>query len=590
MKTKIMKTKIIDSSSIVKGNRTLTGIAVSEGVGLGNAVCVRAASLDYSGVTFSGGDAERLRLRAAIGEFEQRTAAMAAHIEKSVGQKEAEIITGQIAMLADPCMRAQMEKAIDSGKCCEAAVDSVCTAYADMFDGIGDELMCQRASDVRDLMSRLMSILLGVDNGDLSALPPGSVLVARDLTPSMTVGLDRKNIAAIVTETGGKTSHSAILSRALGIPAVLSVPGALDLINNGDEIIVDGCEGVVIISPDESNKRAYLERRQEYLAHKDSLNVYKNRATVDADGKRYHLYANIGSVTEAEAASVSGAEGIGLFRTECLFMDSTTAPDEEKQLNAYSSVSRIMSGREVIIRTLDVGGDKDIEYLSMEREDNPFLGNRAIRYCLSHPEIFKIQLRALLRAGAREQNIRIMLPMVTCVDEIRATRELLAQCKQELSKEGKPYDENIALGIMVETPAAALTADLLADESDFFSIGTNDLTQYIMAVDRGNIQVEKLYSPLQPAVLRAIRSVIQAAKRAGIPVGMCGEAAAEPLLIPLLMAWGLDEFSVSSISVTATRANISRWGNEAACGLEQKVMNCRQATDVATCLRSHAPN
>ena len=218
--------------------------------------------------------------------------------------------------------------------------------------------------------------------------------------------------------------------RDRGIPAVLSVPGALDLINNGDEIIVDGCEGVIIISPDESNKRAYLERRQEYLAHKDSLNVYKNRATVDADGKRYHLYANIGSVTEAEAASVSGAEGIGLFRTEFLFMDSTTAPDEEKQLNAYSSVSRIMSGREVIIRTLDVGGDKDIEYLSMEREDNPFLGNRAIRYCLSHPEIFKIQLRALLRAGAREQNIRIMLPMVTCVDEIRATRELLAQCKQ----------------------------------------------------------------------------------------------------------------------------------------------------------------
>lgn len=537
----------------------LRGIAASDGVGLGRVVCVREENLDYTNVRYAGKELEKARLMSAIEEFNQRTSTMAEHIRTQVGEKESEILTGQIAMLADPFMRSQMQDAIDAGACAEAAVDNICSMYADMFAGVEDELMRQRATDVRDIRTRMLALLLGTAGVDLSELPTGSVLVAHDLTPSMTVGLKKENVAAIITETGGKTSHSAILARALQLPAVLSVPKVLDMVKDGDGIIVDGGDGIAILNPDERTVSEYLARQEEYLTRIAALRVYRDRPTVDADGKIYHLYANIGSAAEAETAAQSGAEGIGLFRTEFLFMNRTNVPDETVQYEAYHAVSRTMAGKEVIIRTLDVGGDKAVDYLGMEKEENPFLGHRAIRYCLDKPELFKVQLRALLRAGAEEHNIKIMLPLVTNVDEVRAARELLEQCKKELEEAQIPYDKDIALGVMIETPAAALTADLLARESDFFSIGTNDLTQYTMAVDRGNAMVEKLYTPFQPAVLRSIRNVIAAAKEAGIPVGMCGEAAADPCLIPLLMNWGLDEFSVSTSAVLATRANIHRW-------------------------------
>ena len=542
----------------------LRGIAASDGIGLGRAVCVREESLDYSAVTYSGKDSEKARLQEGIQRFNQRTSAMAAEIRERVGQKESEILTGQVSMLADPFMLSQMHEAIDGGACAEAAVDSICTMYADMFAAVEDELMRQRATDVRDIRSRLLAILLNAEGVDLSRLPAGTVLVAQDLTPSMTVGLKKENVAAILTATGGKTSHSAILARALELPAVLSVQKVLDTVKDGDGLIVDGGEGIAILNPDERTRGEYLARQEAFLKRRAALDVYRDQATVDADGKRYGLYANIGSPAEAEAAAQSGAEGIGLFRTEFLFMNRASLPDETVQYEAYRSVSQTMAGKEVIIRTLDVGGDKAIEYLGMDKEENPFLGHRAIRYCLDRPELYKVQLRALLRAGAENRNIKIMLPLVTCVDEVRDARELLEQCKKELEEAGVPYDKDIALGAMIETPAAALIADLLARECDFFSIGTNDLTQYTMAVDRGNAKVEKLYSPFQPAVLRSIQNVITAAREAGIPVGMCGEAAADPRLLPLLMTWGLDEFSVSASAVLPTRAAIRQWlGSEA---------------------------
>ena len=558
----------------------LRGIAASDGIGLGRAVCVREENLDYSDVAYSGKESEKARLQAAIEEFEQRTSAMAEHIRQQVGDKESEILTGQIAMLADPFMRSQMQDAIDGGACAEAAVDNVCTMYANMFAAVEDEMMRQRATDVKDIRSRLLGILLGAASVDLSNLPAGTVLVTRELTPSMTVGLQKENVAAIITATGGKTSHSAILARALQVPAVLSVTKVLEVVQDGDGLIVDGGEGIAILNPDERTRSEYLTRQKDYQARIASLKVYQDRPTVDADGKRYQLFANIGSAAEAEVAAQSGAEGIGLFRTESLFMDRTSLPDEMVQYEAYRAVSQTMAGKEVIIRTLDVGGDKAIEYLGMEKEENPFLGHRAIRYCLDRPDLYKVQLRALLRAGAEEHNIKIMLPLVTSVDEVRAARELLEQCKQELSEAGLPYDKDIALGVMIETPAAALTADLLARESDFFSIGTNDLTQYTMAVDRGNAQVASLYTPFQPAVLRSIRSVITAAKEAGIPVGMCGEAAADPGLIPLLMAWGLDEFSVSTSSVLATRASIHRWREDEVKRIAQEALGLSTASGV----------
>ena len=558
----------------------LRGIAASDGIGLGRAVCVREENLDYSDVAYSGKESEKARLQAAIEEFEQRTSAMAEHIRQQVGDKESEILTGQIAMLADPFMRSQMQDAIDGGACAEAAVDNVCTMYADMFAAVEDEMMRQRATDVKDIRSRLLGILLGAASVDLSNLPAGTVLVTRELTPSMTVGLQKENVAAIITATGGKTSHSAILARALQVPAVLSVTKVLEVVQDGDGLIVDGGEGIAILNPDERTRSEYLTRQKDYQARIASLKVYQNRPTVDADGKRYQLFANIGSAAEAEVAAQSGAEGIGLFRTEFLFMDRTSLPDEMVQYEAYRAVSQTMAGKEVIIRSLDVGCDKAIDYLGMEMEENPFLGHRAIRYCLDRPDLYKVQLRALLRAGAEEHNLKIMLPLVTSVDEVRAARELLEQCKQELSEAGLPYDKDIALGVMIETPAAALTADLLARESDFFSIGTNDLTQYTMAVDRGNAQVASLYTPFQPAVLRSIRSVITAAKEAGIPVGMCGEAAADPGLIPLLMAWGLDEFSVSTSSVLATRASIHRWREDEVKRIAQEALGLSTASGV----------
>jgi len=566
----------------------LQGIAASGGIGLGQAVCLRKESLDYSGVRYAGKEAEWDRLQTAIREFEGRTGEMARQLRERAGEKEAEILTGQIAMLSDPFLRAQMEEAVATGSCAEAAADSVCTLYAEMFAGVEDELMRQRAADVRDIRTRLLSILLGKGEPDLSRLPAGSVLVAHDLTPSMTVGLDREQVAAILTETGGKTSHSAILARALGLPAVLSVPRALELIRDGDPLIVDGAAGAVLLRPDRRTWEEYQARQTAFLERQAALKAYRDRPTLDADGNPFRLYANIGSAAEAEAAARSGAEGVGLFRTEFLFMDRPSLPDEAVQYEAYRAVSRAMAGREVIIRTLDVGGDKAIEYLDMGREENPFLGHRAIRCCLDRPELFKVQLRALLRAGAEEKNIKLMLPLVTCPEEVRAARTLLESCKAELEREGLPYDRDIPLGVMIETPAAALTADLLARESDFFSIGTNDLTQYTMAADRGNARVSKLCTPFQPAVLRAIRAVITAAKAAGIPVGMCGEAAADPCLIPLLLAWGLDEFSVSAAGILAVRAAIHRWHGEDARRLAREAMALPTAAQVEDYLKKAA--
>ena len=566
----------------------LHGIGASEGIGIGKAVCVREQNLDYSAVSYGGKEVEKDRLQAAIQQFNERTSAMAEHIRAQVGQKESEILTGQIAMLGDPFMQSQMTEIIEGGQCAEAAVDQVCTMYAEMFAGVDDELMRQRATDVRDIRGRLLAILLKVEGVDVSELPAGSVLVAHDLTPSMTVGLKKENVAAILTETGGRTSHSAILARALELPAVLSVPKALELVKDGDGVIVDGGEGVALLNPDQLTRGEYLKKQEEYQKKRALLAVYRDRETVDADGKRYGLYANIGSPAEAEAAAAAGAEGVGLFRTEFLFMDRTSVPSETEQMEAYQAVSRTMAGKEVIIRTLDVGGDKAIDYLGMDKEENPFLGHRAIRYCLDRPDLYKVQLRALLRAGAELRNIKIMLPLVTSLEEIRGARALLEQCKSELEADGLPYDKDISLGIMVETPAAALIADLLAQESDFFSIGTNDLTQYVMAVDRGNAKVEKLYTTFHPAVLRSIRNVIQAAKQAGIPVGMCGEAAADPCLIPLLMSWGLDEFSVSASSVLATRARIHHWRSEEAGQVAQEAMSLSTAAGVQGYLKANA--
>lgn len=550
----------------------LKGVGASSGIGIGTIVCIREESLDYSKVVFQGEAEEKARLKEAVDTFCKVTQEMAEDIRQRVGEKESEILSGQIMMLSDPFMTGQMEEMIASGSCAEAALDSVCQMYIEMFSNVDDELMRQRATDIRDIRTRMLRLLLGISSVDIASVPAGTVLVAKDLTPSMTVGLKKENISAILTEIGGKTSHSAILARALEIPAVLGIPQVLDQVSDGQQAIVDGESGEVILSPDEDTLKRYTAQWKEQQEQKAMLSVYRDRKTQDADGRNYELYSNIGSVAEAQIALENGAEGIGLFRTEFLFMDRTAMPTEQEQYEAYKAVSDIMQGKEVIIRTLDVGGDKEISYLKMESEQNPFLGWRAIRYCLEESDLFKVQLRALLRAGAEHKNIKIMLPWVTGVQEIRAAKQLLEECKQELAAQGIAYDDNIQVGIMIETPAAALIADLLAKEAAFFSIGTNDLTQYTLAVDRGNAKVENLYTTLHPAVLRSIRSIIRAAKEAKIPVGMCGEAAADPALIPLLLEFGLDEMSVSASSILKTRKIVSQWFQKETAEVEQKAM------------------
>lgn len=533
----------------------LKGTGVSDGCGIGTAVIIEEKELDYSTVVYTTPEGEKARLNTAIQTFCEKTEKIGRELKKNAGEKEAEIMEGHIEMIHDPFMISQMQEQIDGGAVAEAAVDTVCNMFMDMFEGVDDELTKQRVSDIRDIRDDLLGILLGINSVDLGSVPPGSILIAHDFTPSMTGRISKENVQAIVAEAGGITSHSAILARAMGIPAVLSVRDAMKEIHNGDKLIVDGFNGTIWISPDEKTIDEYQRKQRQWEQEKESLQAFCHMPTQSSNGVAKAVYGNIGRPEDVQAVIQNGGEGIGLFRTEFLFMDRTSEPSEEEQTEAYSTVVKAMNGREVIIRTLDIGGDKNIPYLSIDKEDNPFLGHRAIRYCLDHRELFCRQIRAILRSSVYG-NVKIMLPLITTQQEITEARRLISECMKELQEEGKEVKE-VPVGIMVETPAAAIISDELAHIADFFSIGTNDLTGYVMAVDRGNAAVADLYDIMQPPVLRAIEMTIRNGKKAGIPVGMCGEGAADPRLIPRLLEWGLDEFSVSASSILKTRKIIS---------------------------------
>lgn len=528
------------------------GIGVSEGYGIGKAVVIQELKLDYSGKSFTDAETESARLDAAVEKFTAETKALISELSANAGEKNAEILQGHLAMLADPFMIGQMKDAISGGVIAEEAVDNVCNMFHMIFSSAEDELTRQRATDVSDIKTGLLKILLGVEEIDIAKVEKGSILVACDFTPSMTSKINPKNVEGVIGEIGGVTSHSAIIARALGIPCILGVKDAASIIKSGDELVADAVKGEIIISPSADEKAEYSLLKEQEQNERLMLKEYINKPTVTKSGLKKAVYANITKAEDVHGAVVNGAEGIGLFRTEFLYMDRNQAPGEDEQFEAYSSVAKAMGGREVIIRTLDVGGDKHIPYLEIEKEENPFMGLRAIRYCLKNTELFKVQLRALLRAACYG-NIKIMLPLVCTEDEVIKAKSLLEECKAELSAEGKEYKKDIKLGIMVETPAAVLVAERLAAVSDFFSIGTNDLTGYTMAADRGNNEVSYLYNSNDPAVLKAIEITVKSAKRANIPVGMCGEAAADPKMIPRLIDWGLDEFSVSSSRILKTR-------------------------------------
>lgn len=563
------------------------GVNASEGIGIGTVAVAVEPDLTFTPHAVEDAAAEKARFKAALEVFCEKTEAQAEHMKTSVGEAEAEIMSGHVTLAQDPELTGAIEASIDGGTCAEQALVETSTMFENMFLSMDDEVFRLRAADIADIRTGILAELLGREVVDLSVLPAGTIIVVHDLTPSMTATIDKANVAGIVTETGGRTSHSAIIARALEIPAVLSVSNACGALHNGMTAIVDGSMGVVIGEPDEETLADYTERAELFAAEKRALEAFRGKPSVTADGIAKVLACNIGSPDDVNGALDHDAEAIGLFRSEFLFMDAKELPSEEEQFEAYRKVAVAMKGAPVIIRTLDVGGDKEIPYMNLQKEENPFMGYRAIRYCLDNPDEYKVQLRALLRASAFG-DIKIMVPLVTCVEEIRAVKKLVEECKAELREEGRTFNDNIQVGIMMETAAAANIPDLLAKESAFFSIGTNDLTGYTMASDRGNDRVAYLYSWYYPAVLRAIKNIIESGVRAGIMVGMCGEAAADPLLTPLLIAWGMEEFSTSAPSILRTRKAISQWTKAEADELAAKVLELSTADEVKALLEANA--
>ncbi len=562
------------------------GTNASAGIGIGKAAIIKENELVIRPEKVIDGAAEVERFKGALAETIAQTETLAADLATRVGEKEAEIMQGHLMLLNDPMLTNEIESAITGDNVCsEFAIETVCTMYADMFASMDDELMQQRATDMRDIKVRLQQVLQGVKPVDIAALPEGSVIVAKDLTPSMTAGINPANVAGIVTEMGGRTSHSAILARALEIPAVVAVPGILGQVEDGAEMIVDGSEGVVLAAPSEEEKAEYTAKRDQFLKEKKELEQYIGKPTVTRDGVEIELVANIGNPDDVEKVLQYDGEGVGLFRTEFLFMDRTAMPTEEEQFEAYKKVAIALKGRPVIIRTLDIGGDKEIPYMGLQKDENPFLGYRAIRFCLDRKDdVYRPQLRALLRASAFGQ-IKIMIPMVTCIEEIREAKALIEEIKKELDEKGIAYNKEIKVGIMVETAAASLMADVFAKEVDFFSIGTNDLTQYTMSVDRGNEKVSYLYSTFNPAVLRSIRNIIKCGREAGIMVGMCGEAASDPMMIPLLLAFGLNEFSMSSSAILKARKMITGYSEAELQAVADKAMSFVSAKEIENFMR-----
>ena len=534
------------------------GVGAAEGIGIGVAKVVREQNVEVVKKTVSDSETEVNNFMRVLDITKAETEEMSQALEKNASAKEAEILFGHIMLMSDPMLVDEIVNRIKGESiCAEYVIEEVCNQYAAVFASMDDELMQQRATDMIDIKTRLIKKVLGIENTDLSKLPYGSILVAKDLTPSMTAGLNPDNVLGIVTQFGGKTSHSAILARALEIPAVVGLSNLPEDISDDTDILLDGESGEVIILPTDNEKSDYENKKKNYDANKEMLKKYRELPSISKDGKKVEIAGNIGSPEDAKKVIENGGEGIGLFRTEFLFMDRDCMPTEEEQFESYKEVATAMEGKPVIIRTLDIGGDKEIPYMGIVQDENPFLGYRAIRLCLDRKDdIYIPQLRALLRASAFG-NIKIMLPLITSMDEIREAKALISDIKKELDEKNIAYNKNIEIGIMVETAAASLLADIFAKEVDFFSIGTNDLIQYTMSVDRGNVKIAGLYSPFSPAVLRSINRIITEGKKAGIMVGMCGEAAADPLLIPVLLAWGMDEFSMSASSILKSRQIIS---------------------------------
>lgn len=506
-------------------------------------------------------------------------------VKEKMGEDKAAIFDGHIMLLEDDDLMDEVKDKIKAEKMAASrALDEGVNEYCEMISQLDDAYLREREADLKDVGKRWLKNILGIRMKDLSNLDPETVVVAYDLTPSDTAQLDLKNAVGFITEIGGKTSHSAIMARSLELPAVVGVKDALKEMADGASIVMNGEVGEIIIEPDAEILKDYTEKREAYLKEKEELKKLIDEEAVTADGHKVELWGNIGSPEDIDAVLEAGATGVGLYRTEFLFMNSDHLPTEEEQYKAYRVVAEKLQGKPVTIRTMDIGGDKELPYMDLPKELNPFLGWRAIRISLVKQDIFKTQLRAILRASAYGQ-VKIMYPMVTSINEVRKANEILDECKRELDEIGKKYDKDIKVGIMVETPSVAIISYKFAKEVDFFSIGTNDLTQYFLAVDRGNELVASLYDSFNPAVLEAIQKVIDAGHDRNISVSMCGEFAGDRRATELLLGMGLDAFSMSASSVLQVKKKIRNSSYEKAQKYRDEILALNTPEEVLENLR-----
>lgn len=552
----------------------LKGIAASDGIAIAKAYRLVEPDLSYSKNAVDDTENETKRLETAISKSNDELQIIRDKAKESLGEEEAQVFDAHMMILADPEFTgAVKQKIVDEKVNAESALGEVSDQFVSMFEAMTDnKYMQERAADVRDVTKRIMSHLLGVDLPNPALIDKEVIIVAKDLTPSDTAQLNKKYVKAFVTDLGGRTAHSAIMARSLEIPAIVGSENITEQAKEDEMIIVDGINGDIILDPTEAQVSEYQAKAEAFAKQKAEWNKLKNEATVTADGKHYTIAANIGTPKDLTGVLDNGAEAIGLYRTEFLYMDSAEVPSEDDQFEAYKTVLESMGDKPVVVRTMDIGGDKHLPYLPLPEEMNPFLGYRAIRISLDRQEIFRTQLRALLRASEYGK-LRIMFPMIATLPEFRQAKAILEEEKAKLVANGTKVSEDIQTGIMIEIPAAAVLADQFAKEVDFFSIGTNDLIQYTMAADRGNEHVSYLYQPYNPSILRLVKHVIDAAHKEGKWTGMCGEAAGDSIMAPLLMGMGLDEYSMSATSVLRVRSLMKRLSTADMAKLVDKALN-----------------
>lgn len=562
------------------------GKGVSKGIGIGHTKVLKNEEVKLTDFKVDDKENELNYFRKCLNNVIEDTKKV---IEKLSGT-EADIMNAYLMILQDPTLTAETERLIqeegyNAGYAAKVGFETV----EEVFKNMDDEYMSARASDIEDMKQRVVNKIINKAEIDLSNLPENTVLVGKDLSTSDTAKLNLKTIAGIIIENGSENSHVSIMARTHEIPAIVGVKGALDSIPNDSDIAINGETGEIFINPSPEEISKLTKIKNELKDEKGNLAKFKNKKSITKDGYKTEVVANIGTPKDMDATIENGAEGVGLFRSEFLYMDSESMPTEEEQFEAYKEVLEKAEGKRVIVRTLDIGGDKDLKYLNLDKEDNPFLGYRAIRICLREPEIFKVQLRALYRAS-NYGKLAIMLPMISSVDEIRSAKDIINEVKEELKAENIKFDKNVKVGIMIEVPSAAIMAEQLATECDFFSIGTNDLIQYTVAVERGNEKISDLYTKFHPAVIRLIKMAIDGAHKSKIFCGMCGEAASDERFIPLLVGLGLDEFSMNPTKILNSRKMIRNLNHKECKKLVQEILKMTSASEIKARLEEYKDN